>query len=63
MNLAAYVKNKKFDYENFGKDVRVAVRFLDNVIDDTIISIKKTKKLPKILEDRDWNFRTCRCFN
>ena len=36
MNLAAYVNKKgEFEFENFGKDVRVAVRFLDNVIDDT----------------------------
>jgi ribonucleoside-diphosphate reductase alpha chain len=35
MNLAAYVKDEQFDYEEFGKDVRVAMRLLDNVIDQT----------------------------
>lgn len=40
MNLSAYVtKNKledkigKFDYESFSRDVKIAVRFMDNVID------------------------------
>ena len=35
MNLSEYVTAKKFDYDQFGKDVQVAMRFLDNVIDDT----------------------------
>lgn len=47
MNLAAYVKNSKFDYDNFGKDVRVAVRFLDNVIDDTYYFYKENEKIAK----------------
>lgn len=47
MNLAAYVKNSKFDYENFGKDVRVAMRFLDNVIDDTHYFYKENEKVAK----------------
>ncbi len=47
MNLAAYVKNEKFDYENFGKDVRVAMRFLDNVIDDTYYFYKENEKVAK----------------
>ena len=47
MNLAAYVKNKKFDYENFSKDVKVAVRFLDNVIDDTYYFYKENEKVAK----------------
>lgn len=34
MNLAAYVEfGSEFDWDNFKKDVRTAVRFLDNVID------------------------------
>lgn len=47
MNLAAYVKNSKFDFEDFGKDVRVAMRFLDNVIDDTYYFYKDNEKVAK----------------
>jgi ribonucleoside-diphosphate reductase alpha chain len=47
MNLAAYVKNSKFDYESFGKDVRVAMRFLDNVIDDTHYFYKENERVAK----------------
>ncbi|MDO8621053.1 MAG: adenosylcobalamin-dependent ribonucleoside-diphosphate reductase [Candidatus Levybacteria bacterium] len=47
MNLAAYVKNGKFDYESFGKDVRVAMRFMDNVIDQTYYFYKENEKVAK----------------
>ncbi len=47
MNLSAYVKNKKFDYVNLGKDVQTAVRFLDDVIDDTHYFIKENEKVAK----------------
>jgi ribonucleoside-diphosphate reductase alpha chain len=55
MNLSAYVndddlKNDKagwFDYEAFGKDVQVAMRFLDNVIDDTYYFFKENEKVAK----------------
>lgn len=47
MNLSAYVKNEKFDYESFGKDVKVAMRFLDNVIDDTYYFFKENEKVAK----------------
>ena len=47
MNLSAYVANKKFDYEEFAKDVKVAVRFLDNVIDDTSYFYKENEKVAK----------------
>lgn len=47
MNLSAYVNNKKFDYINFGKDVQIAVRFLDDVIDDTHYFIKENEKVAK----------------
>jgi len=47
MNLAAYVKNKRFDYDAFAKDVRIAVRFLDNVIDDTSYFYKENEKVAK----------------
>lgn len=47
MNLSAYVKDEKFDYENFGKDVKVAMRFLDNVIDDTYYFFNENEKSAK----------------
>lgn len=47
MNLAVYVKNGKFDYEKFGHDARVALRFLDNVIDQTYYFFKENEKCAK----------------
>ena len=47
MNLAAYVKNEKFDYESFSEDVRVAIRFLDNVIDKTYYFFGQNEKVAK----------------
>lgn len=48
MNLSAYVnKRGEFDYNNFGKDVRVAMRFLDNVIDQTYYFYKENEKVAK----------------
>lgn len=47
MNLSAYVKNGEFDFDNFGKDVKVAIRFLDNVIDDTFYFFKENEKSAK----------------
>lgn len=47
INLSAYVKDGEFDYHNFGKDVRVAMRFLDNVIDDTHYFYKENEKVAK----------------
>jgi len=47
MNLAVYVKNGKFDYDNFGLDVKVALRFLDNVIDQTYYFFKENEKSAK----------------
>ncbi len=47
MNLAAYVKKGQFDFENFGKDVQVAIRFLDNVIDDTFYFYDENEKCAK----------------
>jgi ribonucleoside-diphosphate reductase alpha chain len=51
MNLSAYVhgddlSNDKagvFDYESFGNDVKVAMRFLDNVIDQTYYFFKENE--------------------
>lgn len=55
MNLSAYVREEDlpndkagwFDYEAFGKDVQVAMRFLDNVIDDTHYFFKDNEKVAK----------------
>ena len=47
MNLAVYVKDGKFDYKNFGKDVRIALRLLDNVIDQTYYFFKENEKCAK----------------
>jgi len=47
MNLAAYVKDGEFDYDNFGKDTRVAMRLLDNVIDQTYYFFKENEKCSK----------------
>ncbi len=47
MNLSAYVNNEQFDFENFGKDVKVAMRFLDNVIDSTYYFFPENEKCAK----------------
>ncbi|MCR4263795.1 MAG: adenosylcobalamin-dependent ribonucleoside-diphosphate reductase [Candidatus Roizmanbacteria bacterium] len=55
MNLAVYVKGGDleqerpgtFDFESFGQDVQVAMRFLDNVIDDTHYFFKENEKVAK----------------
>ena len=47
MNLSAYVKNGKFDYENFSLDTKTALRFLDNVIDQTYYFFKENEKSAK----------------
>lgn len=54
MNLAAYVENEnlpageaRFDFDNFGKDVKVAMRMLDNVIDQTYYFFKENEKVAK----------------
>lgn len=53
MNLSAYVKGDTpdiagtFDYEEFAKDVKVAMRFLDNVIDQTYYFFEQNEKVAK----------------
>ncbi len=47
MNLSAYVSRGIFDYESFGQDVKVAMRFLDNVIDDTFYFFGENEKCAK----------------
>lgn len=55
MNLSAYVKDADlakdkagwFDFESFGKDVKIAMRLLDNVIDQTYYFFKENEKIAK----------------
>ncbi len=55
MNLSAYVKDADlssdqagwFDYKNFAKDIQIAMRFMDNVIDDTHYFYKENEKSAK----------------
>lgn len=53
MNLSAYVKDYVpgkagwFDYESFSKDIKVAMRFMDNVIDQTYYFFKENEKVAK----------------
>lgn len=47
MNLSVYVNEEKFDFINFGKDVKTAMRFLDNVIDQTYYFFKENEKVAK----------------
>ena len=48
INLAVYVDKKgDFDYKQFGKDVQIAVRFLDDVIDETYYFFDDNEKCAK----------------
>jgi ribonucleoside-diphosphate reductase alpha chain len=55
MNLAAYVKGDdltndqagEFDYESFAADTKIAMRFLDNVIDQTYYFFKENETVAK----------------
>ena len=55
MNLSAYVRGDDlpndtggwFDYDAFASDVKVSMRFLDNVIDDTHYFFKENEKVAK----------------
>lgn len=44
INLSRFVENKKVLYKDLGRTVRAAVRFLDNVIDDTPYFFEENKK-------------------
>ncbi len=44
MNLSAFVKNGKMDYEALAESSKVAIRFLDNVIDATEYFIKENEE-------------------
>lgn len=47
MNLAQYVVDEQFDFANFATDVKIAMRLLDNVIDDTYYFYKENEKIAK----------------
>ncbi|MDO8429326.1 MAG: adenosylcobalamin-dependent ribonucleoside-diphosphate reductase, partial [Candidatus Daviesbacteria bacterium] len=47
MNLAQYVKDGEFQYEKLGQDSRVAMRFLDNVIDETYYFFPENEQCAK----------------
>ncbi len=53
MNLSAYVRDYEagkagwFDFDAFGKDVQVAMRFMDNVIDQTYYFYEQNEKVAK----------------
>ncbi len=47
MNLASYVTEGAFDYASFSKDVKVAMRLLDNVIDQTYYFFKENERIAK----------------
>lgn len=47
MNLAAYVRDGEFQFEEFGKDVKVAMRLLDNVIDQTYYFFPQNEQVAK----------------
>src|SRR5207237_8563761 len=44
LNLSAFVKNGKLDYERLAEKTKIAMRFLDNVIDSTEYFIKDNKE-------------------
>lgn len=47
MNLSAYVKDEQFDFAQFGEDTKVAMRLLDNVIDQTYYFFPENEKIAK----------------
>lgn len=44
MNLVAYINDGKFDYERLGEDVKVAMRFMDNVVDANFYFYEKNQE-------------------
>jgi len=45
LNLGAYCRNRKFNWELFQKDIHLAVRFLDNVIDANVFPLDPCRKI------------------
>jgi ribonucleoside-diphosphate reductase alpha chain len=49
INLAAYVENGGFDFAEFRKDVRTAIRFLDNVLDVNVFALEDNRTASQTL--------------
>ncbi len=47
MNLSAYVKDQQFNFVEFGEDVKVVMRFMDNVIDQTYYFFPENEQCAK----------------
>jgi ribonucleoside-diphosphate reductase alpha chain len=47
MNVAAYVADGKLDWEALARDIRVAVRFLDNVIDANAYPVSQSRRITR----------------
>jgi len=47
INLKKFVKNKKIDYKKLKKIIKIAVKFLDNVIDVNKYPLKEIEKITK----------------
>ncbi|MDX9714413.1 MAG: adenosylcobalamin-dependent ribonucleoside-diphosphate reductase [Dissulfurispiraceae bacterium] len=45
LNLSAYVNSKAIDYEGLSRDISVAVRFLDNMIDASWYPLKEIEQM------------------
>jgi ribonucleoside-diphosphate reductase alpha chain len=44
INLAAYVEGGRFDFDEFRKDVRTCVRFLDNVLEVNVFALEDNRE-------------------
>ncbi len=49
LNLAAYVENGQFNFEAFRRDVRTAVRFLDDVLDVNVFALEDNRQASQTL--------------
>jgi len=49
LNLAAYVEDGEFNFEDFRRDVRTAVRFLDNVLDVNVFALEDNREVSQKL--------------
>ncbi len=47
LNLSKYVKGEKFDFELLGKDIKIAIRFLDNAIDVNFFPVPEVEIMHK----------------
>ena len=49
LNLAAYVADGEFDFAEFRRDVRTAIRFLDNVLDVNVFALEDNRQVSQKL--------------